>query len=143
MKDSGAGPIEPIPRATLAMLGDSVTTDHILPAGAILARQPSRGRVADRERRRAARLQLLHGSRRGNHEVMIRTFANVRSATGWSSARRLHATFPDGEEMTIYEAAMAYAEEGVPLVVLAGAEYGLGSSRDWAAKEPCCWVCAP
>ena len=80
-----------------------------------------------------------YGSRRGNHEVMMRgTFANVRLrnqlAPGTEGGFTLH--LPDGEEMTIFDAAMAYADEGVPLVVLAGKEYGSGSSRDWAAKGP-------
>jgi aconitate hydratase len=119
----------------LAVLGDSVTTDHISPAGAIKRDSP------------AARYLNEHGvenkdfnsygSRRGNHEVMMRgTFANIRLrnllAPGTEGGVTRH--MPDGEEMTIYDAAMKYAEEGTPLVVLAGKEYGSGSSRDWAAK---------
>ncbi|GIU86968.1 MAG: hypothetical protein KatS3mg009_1483 [Acidimicrobiia bacterium] len=119
----------------LAVLGDSVTTDHISPAGAIRRDSP------------AARWLIEHGveprdfnsygARRGNHEVMMRgTFANVRLrnrlAPGTEGGVTLH--LPDGEQMTIYDAAMRYADEGVPLVVLAGKEYGSGSSRDWAAK---------
>ena len=87
-----------------------------------------------------------YGSRRGNHEVMMRgTFANIRLrnqlAPGTEGGVTLH--LPDGEEMSIYDAAMKYAEEGTPLVVLAGKEYGSGSSRDWAAKGTTCWASAP
>ena len=119
----------------LALLGDSVTTDHISPAGVIRRDGP------------AGRWLLEHGvqplefnsygSRRGNHEVMVRgTFANVRLrnrlAPGTEGGVTLH--LPDDEQTTIYDGAMQYAREGVPLVVLAGKEYGSGSSRDWAAK---------
>jgi aconitate hydratase len=119
----------------LAVLGDSVTTDHISPAGSIRADSP------------AGRWLIEHGvpkdefnsygARRGNHEVMIRgTFANVRLrnrlAPGTEGGVTLH--LPDGAPMTIYEASVQYATEGTPLVVLAGKEYGTGSSRDWAAK---------
>jgi len=119
----------------LALLGDSVTTDHISPAGSIAADSP------------AARYLIEHGvepndfnsygSRRGNHEVMLRgTFANIRlrnrlapgTEGGWTTHQ------PCGERMAIYEAAMRYRDEGVPLLVIAGSEYGTGSSRDWAAK---------
>ena len=123
-------PVEPIAGArVLAVLGDSVTTDHISPAGAIKKRQPRR-QVAYRPGRRGEGFQL-YGSRRGNHEVMIRgTFANVRSPQPVGrEGGRIHPPFPDGEETTIYEAAMRYADDGVPLVVLAGKEYGSGSSR--------------
>jgi len=121
----------------LAMLGDSVTTDHISPAGSIPKDTP------------AGRYLIAHGvtpeefnsygARRGNHEVMVRgTFANIRLRNllvpgvegGWT----LH--LPDEEKMSIYDAAMRYIKEAVPLVVLAGKEYGTGSSRDWAAKGP-------
>ncbi len=121
----------------LALLGDSVTTDHISPAGDIPADSP------------AGKYLIVHGvakedfnsygSRRGNHEVMMRgTFANIRlrnllvpgTEGGWT------AHLPDGEKMTIFDAAMRYAEEGVPLLLIAGKEYGAGSSRDWAAKGP-------
>ncbi len=127
--------VEPIEGArVLALLGDSITTDHISPAGAIKRDSPAgawliEGGVEPRDFN-------SYGSRRGNHEVMIRgTFANIRlrnqlaERTGGFTRH-----FPEGGETTIYEAAMAYAEEGVPLVVLAGVEYGSGSSRDWAAK---------
>ena len=127
--------IEPIAGArVLALLGDSITTDHISPAGAIKKDSP------------AGRWLIEHGvepgdfnsygSRRGNHEVMIRgTFANIRLRNRLvDKAGGYTRRFPGGEETTIFDAAMAYAEEGVPLVVLAGKEYGSGSSRDWAAK---------
>ena len=121
----------------LAVLGDSVTTDHISPAGDIPADSPAGkyliGHGVAKEDFNS------YGSRRGNHEVMMRgTFANIRlrnllvpgTEGGWT------AHLPDGEKMTIYDAAMRYAEEGVPLLVIAGKEYGAGSSRDWAAKGP-------
>ncbi|MEZ5332117.1 MAG: aconitate hydratase AcnA [Thermoanaerobaculia bacterium] len=121
----------------LAVVGDSITTDHISPAGSIKADSPA-GRYLQ-ERGVSPKDFNSYGSRRGNHEVMMRgTFANVRFKNrmvpdregGWT----VHQ--PDGEVMTIFDAAMRYREEGVPLVVLAGAEYGTGSSRDWAAKGP-------
>ncbi|MGN6275864.1 MAG: aconitate hydratase [Solirubrobacterales bacterium] len=118
----------------LALLGDSITTDHISPAGAIKKDSPA-GRWLT-ENGVEVKDFNSYGSRRGNHEVMIRgTFANIRlrnQLVDRAGGYTLH--FPDGEETTIYEAAMAYADEGVPLVVLAGKEYGSGSSRDWAAK---------
>jgi aconitate hydratase len=127
--------VEPIAGArVLALLGDSITTDHISPAGAIKKSSPAGEWLI--EQGVEPRDFNSYGSRRGNHEVMVRgTFANIRlrnllaERTGGFTRR-----FPDGEETTIYEAAMAYAEEGLPLVVLAGKEYGSGSSRDWAAK---------
>jgi aconitate hydratase len=121
----------------LALLGDSVTTDHISPAGAIASDSP------------AGRYLISHGieprdfnsygSRRGNHEVMMRgTFANVRLRNrlvpGIEGGYTRHQ--PSDDQMSIYDAAMRYADEGVPLIVLAGREYGTGSSRDWAAKGP-------
>jgi aconitate hydratase len=121
----------------LALLGDSITTDHISPAGSIKADGP------------AGKYLVAHGvakgdfnsygSRRGNHEVMVRgTFANVRLknrlAPGTEGGVTRH--LPDGETMSIFDAAEKYAEEKVPLVVIAGKEYGSGSSRDWAAKGP-------
>ena len=119
----------------LAMLGDSVTTDHISPAGSIKADSPA-GRYL-REHGVEVRDFNSYGSRRGNHEVMIRgTFANIRLrnqlAPGTEGGVTRH--LPDGEQMSIYDAAMQYANDSVPLVVIAGAEYGSGSSRDWAAK---------
>ncbi|MEZ5074712.1 MAG: aconitate hydratase [Solirubrobacterales bacterium] len=130
-----AARMEPIAGArVLAKLGDSITTDHISPAGAIKKDSPA-GRWLI-EHGVEVRDFNSYGSRRGNHEVMMRgTFANVRLRNelvdregGWT--RHL----PDGEEMPIFDAAMKYAEDGVPLVVIAGKEYGSGSSRDWAAK---------
>ncbi|HXV53915.1 MAG TPA: aconitate hydratase, partial [Solirubrobacterales bacterium] len=127
--------IEPITGArVLAVLGDSVTTDHISPAGAIKKDSPA-GRWLI-ENGVEPRDFNSYGSRRGNHEVMIRgTFANVRLRNKLVEREGgFTRHFPDGKETTIFEAAMAYADEGVPLVVLAGKEYGSGSSRDWAAK---------
>ncbi|ADP80298.1 aconitate hydratase [Pseudofrankia inefficax] len=119
----------------MAVLGDSVTTDHISPAGNIKKDSPA-GRYLT-EHGVAAGDFNSYGSRRGNHEVMIRgTFANIRLrnrlAPGTEGGVTRH--LPDGEQMAIYDAAQKYAAENVPLVVLAGKEYGSGSSRDWAAK---------
>jgi len=133
--DSEPAPIEPIEGArVLAVLGDSVTTDHISPAGAIKKDSPAGRWLIENEVE--PRDFNSYGSRRGNHEVMIRgTFANVRLRNKLVEREGgFTRYFPDGEETTIYEAAMAYAEQGVSLVVLAGKEYGSGSSRDWAAK---------
>jgi aconitate hydratase 1 len=130
------GTIEDIHGARcLALLGDSITTDHISPAGAIKPDSPAGKYLMARG------VQLAdfnsYGSRRGNHEIMMRgTFANIRlrnrlapgTEGGWTTHQ------PSGKVMSIYEAAMRYQEENVPLVVLAGKEYGTGSSRDWAAK---------
>jgi aconitate hydratase len=121
----------------LGVLGDSITTDHISPAGSIAVDSP------------AGKYLVAHGvkphdfnsygARRGNHEVMMRgTFANIRlknqlapgTEGGWTTYE------PGGETMTIYDAAVKYREAGVPLIVIAGKEYGSGSSRDWAAKGP-------
>jgi aconitate hydratase len=128
-------PPEPVRGArVLAVLGDSVTTDHISPAGAIKRDSPAGRWLIDEGVE--VRDFNSYGSRRGNHEVMIRgTFANIRLRNALVEREGgFTRHFPDGEETTIYEAAMRYAEEGVPLVVLAGKEYGSGSSRDWAAK---------
>jgi aconitate hydratase len=128
-------PIEPITGArVLAVLGDSVTTDHISPAGAIKKDSPAGQWLIDNGVE--PRDFNSYGSRRGNHEVMVRgTFANVRLRNELVDREGGYTRhIPDGDETTIYEAAMAYAEDGVPLVVLAGKEYGSGSSRDWAAK---------
>ncbi len=118
----------------LAVLGDSVTTDHISPAGAIRKDSPAGRWLIDNGVE--PREFNSYGSRRGNHEVMIRgTFANVRLRNRLVEREGgFTRHYPDGEETTIYEAAMAYAEERVPLVIFAGKEYGSGSSRDWAAK---------
>jgi len=128
-------PVESIQGArVLALLGDSITTDHISPAGAIKKASPAgEWLIANGVDPRDFN---SYGSRRGNHEVMIRgTFANIRLRNLLvERAGGFTRHFPDGEETTIFEAAMAYASEGVPLVVLAGKEYGSGSSRDWAAK---------
>ncbi len=119
----------------LALLGDSVTTDHISPAGAIKRDGPAGAYL--QEQGVAPRDFNSYGSRRGNHEVMMRgTFANIRLrnqlAPGTEGGVTRH--LPDGAEASIYDAAMRYAEEGVPLIVITGNEYGSGSSRDWAAK---------
>jgi aconitate hydratase len=127
--------VEPIEGArVLALLGDSITTDHISPAGAIKKDSPAGRWLIDHGVE--PRDFNSYGSRRGNHEVMIRgTFANIRLQNRLVEKRGgFTRHFPDGEETTIFEAAMSYAREGVPLVVLAGKEYGSGSSRDWAAK---------
>jgi aconitate hydratase len=127
--------VEPIVRArALAVLGDSITTDHISPAGAIKKDSPA-GRWLIAQGVEPGDFNS-YGSRRGNHEVMIRgTFANIRLRNRLVDRAGGHTRhFPDGEETSIYDAAIRYAEEGVPLVVLAGREYGSGSSRDWAAK---------
>jgi aconitate hydratase len=122
----------------LALLGDSVTTDHISPAGSIKRDGPA-GRYLQ-EQGVSPRDFNSYGSRRGNHEVMMRgTFANIRLRNLMQGEAALPEGgvtrhLPDGEVMSIYDAAMRYAREGVPLVVLGGREYGSGSSRDWAAK---------
>jgi len=136
-------PIEPTPvedivgARCLVSVGGSVTTDHISPAGAIKPDSPAGRYLTEHGVER--RDFNSYGSRRGNHEIMVRgTFANVRlrnllvpgSEGTWT------AHVPSGEEMTIFDAAERYREEGVPLIVLAGKEYGTGSSRDWAAKGP-------
>jgi len=134
-------PVEPADVGTisdarcLVMVGDSITTDHISPAGAIKASSPA-GEYLQAEGVSPGDFNSL-GSRRGNHEVMMRgTFANVRLQNRLAPGTEGSATrhFPDGEAMDIYAAGMRYQQEGVPLVVLAGKEYGTGSSRDWAAK---------
>ncbi len=119
----------------LALLGDTVTTDHISPAGAIAKDSPAARYLTDHGV--SVRDFNSYGSRRGNHEVMMRgTFANIRLrnqlAPGTEGGWTRH--LPDGEQMSIYDASVKYREEGVPLIVIAGKEYGTGSSRDWAAK---------
>jgi aconitate hydratase len=117
----------------LAKLGDSVTTDHISPAGAIKRDGPAGTYL--QEHGVEPRDFNSYGSRRGNHEVMIRgTFANIRLRNQLAPGTEGGVTKKDGQEMSIYDASMAYQEAGVPLVVLGGKEYGSGSSRDWAAK---------
>ncbi len=137
-------PAEPAPvtdiagARVLAMLGDSVTTDHISPAGSIKKDGPAG--LYLQERGVAPREFNSFGARRGHHEVMVRgTFANIRlqnllAGPGGAKAPPGGNTVKDGEVMSIYDAAMEYREEGTPLVVLGGKEYGSGSSRDWAAK---------
>jgi aconitate hydratase A / 2-methylisocitrate dehydratase len=128
-------PVEDVEGArVLAVLGDSVTTDHISPAGAIKKDSPAAKYL--NEHGVDNRDFNSYGSRRGNHEVMMRgTFANIRLKNYLAGKELVGGlTLFDGEEMPIYDAAMKYAEQGTPLVVLAGAEYGSGSSRDWAAK---------
>ena len=118
----------------LVKVGDSVTTDHISPAGAIPSKSPAGQYLISKGV--DPRNFNSYGSRRGNHEVMVRgTFGNIRLRNQLVSREGGYTVhFPDGEETTIYEASVKYQEEGVPLVVLAGKEYGTGSSRDWAAK---------
>ena len=121
----------------LAVLGDSVTTDHISPAGSIKANGPAGKYLADHGVKPVD--FNSYGSRRGNHEVMVRgTFANVRLRNKLAPGTEGGVTrlLPEGEQMSIFDASVKYAERGVPLVILAGKEYGSGSSRDWAAKGP-------
>ena len=119
----------------LAILGDSITTDHISPAGSIKYESPAGQYLTEHHIERDA--FNSYGSRRGNHEIMMRgTFANIRlqneMTPGVTGGMTKH--FPSGAVLSIYDAAMAYQKEGVPLVIIAGREYGSGSSRDWAAK---------
>jgi aconitate hydratase len=133
-----AAPLADIHAArVLAILGDSITTDHISPAGSIGADSPA-GKYLIANGVKAHEFNS-YGARRGNHEVMVRgTFANIRlknqlapgTEGGWTRCQ------PSGEQMSIYDAAVKYREAGVPLIILAGKEYGSGSSRDWAAKGP-------
>jgi aconitate hydratase len=121
----------------LALLGDSITTDHISPAGSIKADSPA-GKYLQ-SKGVAIKDFNSYGSRRGNHEVMMRgTFANIRirneMVPGVEGGFTKH--YPDGEIMSIYDAAMAYQKQNIPLIIVAGKEYGTGSSRDWAAKGP-------
>jgi aconitate hydratase len=117
----------------LAVLGDSVTTDHISPAGNIRKDSPAGAYL--QEHGVEPKDFNSYGSRRGNHEVMIRgTFANIRLRNQLAPGTEGGFTVRDGETTTIYEASQAYQAEGTPLVILAGKEYGSGSSRDWAAK---------
>jgi aconitate hydratase len=132
------GTVEDIQGARcLVQVGDSVTTDHISPAGAIKPDSPAGKYLIEHGVERKD--FNSYGSRRGNHEVMVRgTFANVRLKNllvpGSEGTWTVH--LPDGEEMTIYDASVRYQQEGTPLIVIAGKEYGSGSSRDWAAKGP-------
>jgi aconitate hydratase len=131
-------PIKPITGArALALLGDSVTTDHISPAGSIEKNGPAARYLTNNDV--LPKDYNQYGARRGNHEVMMRgTFANIRLknmlAPGTEGGVTVH--IPDKKPMSIYDAAMQYQKEGTPLIVIAGKEYGSGSSRDWAAKGP-------
>ena len=131
-------PVEDIHGARcLVLLGDSVTTDHVSPAGAIRPDSPAGKYLVEHGIERKD--FNSYGSRRGNHEVMVRgTFANVRLRNllvpGSEGTWTVHV--PSGEEMTIFDASQRYLAEGTPLIVIAGKEYGTGSSRDWAAKGP-------
>lgn len=121
----------------LALLGDSITTDHISPAGAIKANSPAGKYLV--EHGVPPRDFNSYGSRRGNHEVMMRgTFANIRLRNRMTPEVEGGFTqhLPDGEVVPIYDAAMKYQQAGTPLIIIAGQEYGTGSSRDWAAKGP-------
>jgi aconitate hydratase len=139
--DGTAGaPVEPgdvTGARTLAFLGDSVTTDHISPAGSIARTSPAAAWLV--ERGVEPRDFNSYGARRGHHEVMMRgTFANIRLRNLLTPDAEGNVTehLPTGERMSIFDAAMRYADEGTPLVIVAGKEYGSGSSRDWAAKGP-------
>src|SRR5271166_3757130 len=132
-------PVEPEPvtditgARVLAKLGDSVTTDHISPAGAIKTEGPAGSYLTEHGVERKD--FNSYGSRRGNHEVMIRgTFANIRLRNQLAPGTEGGVTVKDGEQMSIYEASRRYIDQGTPLIVLGGKEYGSGSSRDWAAK---------
>jgi len=139
-EDMTKTPGEPKPitgARVLALLGDSVTTDHISPAGAIERNGPAARYLTNNDV--LPKDYNQYGARRGNHEVMMRgTFANIRLknmlAPGTEGGLTVH--LPDKKQMSIYDAAMQYQKEGTPLVVIAGKEYGTGSSRDWAAKGP-------
>jgi aconitate hydratase len=137
MKKSAAGVTDIKGARVLGLFGDKITTDHISPAGSIKAASPAGSYLIDHGVSVADFNQ--YGTRRGNHEVMMRgTFANIRirnhmlGPNGKEGGYTIH--YPSKEEMSIYDAAMQYKEEGVPLVIFAGVEYGNGSSRDWAAK---------
>jgi len=131
-------PVEDIKGArVLAVLGDSVTTDHISPAGSIKLNGPA-GKYLTEHGVKPTDFNS-YGSRRGNHEVMVRgTFANVRLRNKLAPGTEGGVTrlLPEGEQMSIFDASVTYAERKTPLVILAGKEYGSGSSRDWAAKGP-------
>jgi len=130
-------PADVIDARVLALLGDSITTDHISPAGSIAGTSPAAAYL--REHGVEPRDFNTYGARRGNHDVMVRgTFANIRLhnmlADGKEGGWTVH--LPDGAVMTIFDASALYQEEGIPLIIIAGREYGSGSSRDWAAKGP-------
>ncbi len=130
-------PADVIDARVLALLGDSITTDHISPAGSIAGTSPAAAYL--REHGVEPRDFNTYGARRGNHDVMVRgTFANIRLhnmlADGKEGGWTVH--LPDGAVMTIFDASALYQQEGIPLIIIAGREYGSGSSRDWAAKGP-------
>ena len=136
-KDNPAGVAEITDARVIAVLGDSVTTDHISPAGSIKKDSPA-GRYLLEQGVTLADFNS-YGSRRGNHEVLVRgTFANtrIRNRLAPNTEGGVTTYLPTGEVMSIYDAAMRYQATGTPLLVLAGKEYGSGSSRDWAAKGP-------
>ena len=134
ISEEPAVPQDVLGARVLLKLGDSVTTDHISPAGAFSPQSPAGQYLTERGVER--RMFNSYGSRRGNHEVMMRgTFANVRIKNQIAHKEGGFTThFPDKKEMTVFDASMQYQQEKVPLVILAGKEYGSGSSRDWAAK---------
>ncbi|HVM36532.1 MAG TPA: aconitate hydratase AcnA [Actinomycetota bacterium] len=137
--DEPADPADIVGARLLAKVGDSVTTDHISPAGSIAPSSPA-GQYLLAQGVEVRDFNSL-GSRRGNHEVMVRgTFANIRLrndlAYGKEGGWTTYPPGPGGEVMPIYDAAMKFAQDSIPLIVLAGKEYGSGSSRDWAAKGP-------
>src|SRR5215207_569782 len=137
MTKTPADPKPIIGARVLALLGDSVTTDHISPAGSIEKNGPAARYLTNNDVLPKGYNQ--YGARRGNHEVMMRgTFANIRLknslAPGTEGGVTVH--LPDKKPMSIYDAAMQYQKEATPLIVIAGKEYGSGSSRDWAAKGP-------
>ncbi len=141
MQIKPSAPSEIVGARTLALFGDSITTDHISPAGSIKATSPAGVYLSEHQ----IRFQDFnsYGSRRGNHEVMERgTFANIRIRNEMMGGKEGGNTIyysekqPSGQEMPIFDAAMAYKKDGVPAVVIGGKEYGTGSSRDWAAKGP-------
>ena len=133
--DAEPGTIENVENARiLAILGDMITTDHISPAGSFKDTTPAGQYLTDRQV--SPRQFNSYGARRGNHEVMMRgTFANIRIKNEMLDGVEGGYTLgPDGQQTSIFEAAMAYQAQGVPLVVFGGEQYGAGSSRDWAAK---------
>jgi aconitate hydratase len=137
ISEEGGGPVDIVAARALAVLGDSVTTDHISPAGSIARTSPAGEWLV--ERGVEPRDFNSYGSRRGHHEVMVRgTFANIRLRNALTPDAEGNVTehLPSGERMSIFDAATRYAQDATPLILLAGREYGSGSSRDWAAKGP-------
>jgi aconitate hydratase len=129
----GSRPLEIKNARALAVFGDSVTTDHISPAGGIKPTSPAGLYLTEHGVQKAD--FNSYGARRGNHEVMMRgTFANVRIKNLMIPGSEGGVTLKDGQQMPIYDAAMQYQKDGTPLMIFAGEEYGTGSSRDWAAK---------